>query len=250
MINQAAVGYHDLPTWPDVAPDPKVRDIEVTPVHVPSGRIGKKLKEKKSFYSDSDGSTTTEGADSTVSSGEESDEEDDEEIEESDNDEEESEEESEESEDEETESEGEESSDGEPNSLFHNVVKTHEELPESSPKVEANRARVLSETTEDSSEDEEESSEESSDVESSEEEAPAVKKIQPKKKADSKKKIPEKKKEVVNLLDLDDCELIFYYKNDNQRLNLQLAHLFLLALYPHLQALEFFSPQVESNKCR
>ncbi|CAD5125567.1 DgyrCDS13770 [Dimorphilus gyrociliatus] len=203
MINQAAVGYHDLPMWPEVAPDPKVRDIEITPAHVPSGRIGKKIKEKKSFYSESDGSTTTEGADSTASSEEEDDDENEEVSEEESS---ESEGEDTDSEEEEEEEEEEESSEDETNHApIKSVVNTSFESPQrTTSKQEMHRPKLISETTESS--EEESSEEESSEEESSEEEVVPVKKVpEKKKKIETKKKVSEKKKtDVVNLLDLDD----------------------------------------------
>ncbi|XP_041075023.1 AP-3 complex subunit beta-2-like isoform X4 [Polyodon spathula] len=85
LLNAKATGYQELPAWPDMAPDPSVRNVELDEVISPSeGRIGllgdwrevpewtkcssrEKRKEKveKPFYSDSEGgSGPTESADS------------------------------------------------------------------------------------------------------------------------------------------------------------------------------------------
>uniref|UniRef100_A0A672ULX2 AP-3 complex subunit beta n=1 Tax=Strigops habroptila TaxID=2489341 RepID=A0A672ULX2_STRHB len=66
LLNAKAVGYQELPDWPDEAPDPSVRNVEVRGrasegVQTPLG----KEKAEKPFYSDSDGeSGPTESADS------------------------------------------------------------------------------------------------------------------------------------------------------------------------------------------
>uniref|UniRef100_A0A8C9FNR2 AP-3 complex subunit beta n=1 Tax=Pavo cristatus TaxID=9049 RepID=A0A8C9FNR2_PAVCR len=62
LLNAKAVGYQELPDWPDEAPDPSVRNVEVrgTP-----RREKRKEKVEKPFYSDSEGeSGPTESADS------------------------------------------------------------------------------------------------------------------------------------------------------------------------------------------
>lgn len=56
-INARANDYHDLPSFPDVQPDPSVRNVptENTP------KISKKqisINKKKSFYSDSDNTSS------------------------------------------------------------------------------------------------------------------------------------------------------------------------------------------------
>ncbi|KAJ8417941.1 hypothetical protein AAFF_G00227840 [Aldrovandia affinis] len=91
LVNSKAEGYLELPDWPDAAPDPSVRNVELEEVISTSeGRIGllgdwrevpewtkrggreKKTEKKveKPFYSDSDGdSGPTESADSEPASG-------------------------------------------------------------------------------------------------------------------------------------------------------------------------------------
>ncbi|XP_074773332.1 AP-3 complex subunit beta-2 isoform X1 [Athene noctua] len=80
LLNAKAVGYQELPDWPDEAPDPSVRNVEVrgaprgAHVHgrakVPewtkcTSREKRKEKVEKPFYSDSEGeSGPTESADS------------------------------------------------------------------------------------------------------------------------------------------------------------------------------------------
>jgi AP-3 complex subunit beta len=65
MICAKANGYQELPDWPEVAPDPAVRNVEV-PVPWPSTssskvKASKKKPEKtKSFYSE-DESSSSEG---------------------------------------------------------------------------------------------------------------------------------------------------------------------------------------------
>ncbi|XP_077120108.1 AP-3 complex subunit beta-2 isoform X4 [Ranitomeya variabilis] len=69
LLNAKAVGYQELPDWPDEAPDPSVRNVEVKEA-VPEwtkcpSREKRKEREEKPFYSDSDGeSGPTESADS------------------------------------------------------------------------------------------------------------------------------------------------------------------------------------------
>ncbi|XP_038873960.1 AP-3 complex subunit beta-2 [Salvelinus namaycush] len=94
LLNAKAGGYQVLPDWPEAAPDPSVRNVEIEEVITSSeGRIGllgdrrevpewtkcssrEKRKEKKAdkpFYSDSEGeSGPTESADSDTASGSES----------------------------------------------------------------------------------------------------------------------------------------------------------------------------------
>ncbi|XP_063782401.1 AP-3 complex subunit beta-2 isoform X1 [Pseudophryne corroboree] len=69
LLNSKAVGYQELPDWPEEAPDPSVRNVEVKEA-VPEwtkcpSREKRKEREEKPFYSDSDGeSGPTESADS------------------------------------------------------------------------------------------------------------------------------------------------------------------------------------------
>ncbi|XP_039299668.1 AP-3 complex subunit beta-2-like [Nilaparvata lugens] len=59
-IDTRAAGYHDLPDFPEIPPDPTVRDVPEAPVAVEAVTVSQKSgqgssrKKKKSFYSDSD----------------------------------------------------------------------------------------------------------------------------------------------------------------------------------------------------
>ncbi|NXX98708.1 AP3B2 protein, partial [Centropus bengalensis] len=65
LLNTKAVGYQELPDWPDEAPDPSVRNVEVPEWTKCTSREKRKEKVEKPFYSDSDGeSGPTESADS------------------------------------------------------------------------------------------------------------------------------------------------------------------------------------------
>lgn len=59
-INSRAFGYHDLPSFPEVPPDPSARNVatDVSPKVVKKQITSNK---KKSFYSDSDNSSPNEG---------------------------------------------------------------------------------------------------------------------------------------------------------------------------------------------
>ncbi|XP_060035483.1 AP-3 complex subunit beta-2 isoform X4 [Erinaceus europaeus] len=78
LLNAKATGYQELPDWPEEAPDPSVRNVEVPEWTKCSSREKRKEKEKP-FYSDSDGesapgeSGTTESADSEPESESQSD---------------------------------------------------------------------------------------------------------------------------------------------------------------------------------
>ena len=59
VLNMRATGYQELPEWPEVAPDPTVRNVELPPVWTekPSKHTGtKKKQDLKSFYSESESS--------------------------------------------------------------------------------------------------------------------------------------------------------------------------------------------------
>jgi len=65
MINVKANGYQELPDWPEVPPDPSVRDVDVQmswmATSVAKSKLAKKKAEKeKSFYSE-DESSSSEG---------------------------------------------------------------------------------------------------------------------------------------------------------------------------------------------
>ncbi|XP_073435668.1 AP-3 complex subunit beta-2 isoform X4 [Dendrobates tinctorius] len=65
LLNAKAVGYQELPDWPDEAPDPSVRNVEVPEWTKCPSREKRKEREEKPFYSDSEGeSGPTESADS------------------------------------------------------------------------------------------------------------------------------------------------------------------------------------------
>ncbi|XP_059496050.1 AP-3 complex subunit beta-2 isoform X2 [Stegostoma tigrinum] len=65
LLNSKAGGYQELPDWPESAPDPSVRNVEVSEWTKPSNREKRKEKVEKPFYSDSEGeSEPTESADS------------------------------------------------------------------------------------------------------------------------------------------------------------------------------------------
>uniref|UniRef100_A0A8W4F9H0 AP-3 complex subunit beta n=1 Tax=Sus scrofa TaxID=9823 RepID=A0A8W4F9H0_PIG len=73
LLNAKATGYQELPDWPEEAPDPSVRNVEVPEWTKCSSREKRKEKEKP-FYSDSEGeSGPTESADSDPESESESD---------------------------------------------------------------------------------------------------------------------------------------------------------------------------------
>lgn len=62
-INSKAVGYHDLPEFPEVAPDASVRNVE-TQVPWQEFNFVKKKKanvKKKSFYSETESSSAEGG---------------------------------------------------------------------------------------------------------------------------------------------------------------------------------------------
>ncbi|XP_038603121.1 AP-3 complex subunit beta-2 isoform X2 [Tachyglossus aculeatus] len=65
LLNAKAAGYQELPNWPDEAPDPSVRNVEVPEWTKCTSREKRKEKVEKPFYSDSEGeSGPTESADS------------------------------------------------------------------------------------------------------------------------------------------------------------------------------------------
>ncbi|KAM4749612.1 AP-3 complex subunit beta-2 isoform 2-T2 [Rhinophrynus dorsalis] len=65
LLNAKAVGYQELPDWPEEAPDPSVRNVEVPEWTKCPSREKRKEREEKPFYSDSEGeSGPTESADS------------------------------------------------------------------------------------------------------------------------------------------------------------------------------------------
>ncbi|XP_072292140.1 AP-3 complex subunit beta-2 isoform X9 [Eucyclogobius newberryi] len=71
LLNAKAGGYQELPDWPESAPDPSVRNVEVPEWSKCSAREKRKEKKvEKPFYSDSEEeSGPTESADSEMDSG-------------------------------------------------------------------------------------------------------------------------------------------------------------------------------------
>ncbi|XP_052235649.1 AP-3 complex subunit beta-2-like [Dreissena polymorpha] len=65
MINSRATGYQQLPEWPEVAPDPAVRNVEVVMPWTEKTPLTKKGKPKKekAFYSSSETSGADESSD-------------------------------------------------------------------------------------------------------------------------------------------------------------------------------------------
>ena len=58
LIDNKATGYQEIPEWPEEAPDPSVRNVEVTMPWLESkSKERKKAEKKKSFYSDEDSSS-------------------------------------------------------------------------------------------------------------------------------------------------------------------------------------------------
>ena len=58
LIDNKAAGYQELPEWPEEAPDPAVRNVEVTMPWLESkSEKRKKAEKKKSFYSDEESSS-------------------------------------------------------------------------------------------------------------------------------------------------------------------------------------------------
>eukprot|EP00062_Callorhinchus_milii_P021894 gi/632979090/ref/XP_007906275.1/ PREDICTED: AP-3 complex subunit beta-2 isoform X1 [Callorhinchus milii] len=73
LLNSKTGGYQELPDWPEVAPDPSVRNVEVPEWTKPSSREKRKEKVEKPFYSDSEEeSEPTESADTPSPSASES----------------------------------------------------------------------------------------------------------------------------------------------------------------------------------
>ncbi|XP_050955566.1 AP-3 complex subunit beta-2 isoform X3 [Labeo rohita] len=71
LLNAKAAGYQELPDWPESAPDPSVRNVEIPEWSKCTSRKDRKEKKvEKPFYSDSEGeSGPTESADSESDSG-------------------------------------------------------------------------------------------------------------------------------------------------------------------------------------
>lgn len=177
IINMRATGYQQLPDWPEVAPDPSVRNVEVVMPWSEKPVLSKKKKDKpeRSFYSSTESSSPEEDSsddeDSDEDSDDETDSEDDDKTEDS---------------DEETDSD--EDSDS---------PKTKQE-PKKVEKEEKKKPVVISD-----SEEEDSSEEDSSDDESSSEEEVVKKKKTPEKKPVAKKTEAKPSQNLDLLLDLD-----------------------------------------------
>lgn len=215
LLNAKAGGYQELPDWPESAPDPSVRNVEVPEwTKCTSRKERKEKKVEKPFYSDSEGeSGPTESADSESDSGSGS---------ESASEESGSGSESEESEEESESEEEEEDEEDERTKKKKKIEKSKPKKPESAESDQSsgeeqkrNRKGVKKERRSGSeSESEEESESESSESESeSEEESESDTDTKKKKKAAPSKPPPkqtkkESKKETkeMSLLDLDDFD--------------------------------------------
>lgn len=62
VLNMRCTGYQELPDWPEAAPDPSVRNVEMPPLWADKKTSGKTSTKKKqdlqSFYSESESSDT------------------------------------------------------------------------------------------------------------------------------------------------------------------------------------------------
>lgn len=201
-IDSRANGYHELSVFPEVAPDPTVRNVEVPVEWAPTPKSKTKSKpvKKKSFYSESeqsspeDESSEANSSDEDSTSGSEEDEEDDdEEVDE------------EESEDEDEEESDEESSENESSS--------NEKIDSKAKKKtvyvnEANNVKGGSSSDEEDSEEESSSEDEKSsdsDVEIKRKESKKKGKIEEKKKKEKvEESKPLSKTNLDLLLELDD----------------------------------------------
>ncbi|XP_047451700.1 AP-3 complex subunit beta-2 isoform X6 [Mugil cephalus] len=212
LLNAKAGGYQELPDWPEAAPDPSVRNVEVPEWTKCSSREKRKEKKvEKPFYSDSEGeSGPTESADSESdsASGSESG---------SGSEESGSRSESEESEEgSESEEEDEEEEEKEKKKKKKELKKPvqESESEQSSEEEDRKKERKIKQRKSDSeseSDEEEESESESSQSESEDSESEAEvkkKKKAPESKPPSKpvKKESKKEKKEMSLLDLDDFE--------------------------------------------
>lgn len=56
-----ATGYHDLPQFPEVAPDPTARNVAEPIASSPKPERTKKANKEKPFYAESDSSPADEG---------------------------------------------------------------------------------------------------------------------------------------------------------------------------------------------
>ncbi|XP_023227942.1 AP-3 complex subunit beta-1-like isoform X1 [Centruroides sculpturatus] len=200
-IDARANGYCDLPKFPEVAPDPSLRNVDL-PTPWQDIKIGKKKKpviKKKSFYSETESSSSEEAAEGSASSESEAEESEDK-VSGSSEEDSESQSESEEEESERNSSEEEESESG---SGFRVKFSRDKVRPGSSKEEESEGAEESS-----SSEAEESTSSEDDDDEDEEEEDEEEEKAWNKKKSSEKKQQSDKKpsKDLL-LLDLDDFNI-------------------------------------------
>ncbi|XP_075875423.1 AP-3 complex subunit beta-2 isoform X3 [Nelusetta ayraudi] len=225
LLNAKAGGYQELPDWPEAAPDPSVRNVEVfallervtTLTSVPewtkcsSREKRKEKKVEKPFYSDSEGeSGPTESADSesdSASSSERS-------SGSSDSGSGSESEESEEASDSEEEEEDEEEKDKKKKKKKKETKKPRQqsESEQTSDEEEKKRERKSKQCKSDSESESEEEESESESSQSESEESESEAEVKKKKAAESKpppkpvKKESKKEKKEMSLLDLDDFE--------------------------------------------
>ncbi|XP_055365878.1 AP-3 complex subunit beta-2 isoform X5 [Betta splendens] len=208
LLNAKAGGYQELPDWPEAAPDPSVRNVEVPEWTKCSSREKRKEKKvEKPFYSDSEGeSGPTESADSESDSGSGSESASGSEVSASGSESEESEEGSE--------SEEEEQKDKKKTKKELKKPVQESESEQSSEEEErkhARKSKISKSESESESDEEDESESESSESESEDSESEAEVKKK-KKAAESKppckpvKKENKKEKKEISLLDLDDFD--------------------------------------------
>ncbi|XP_070828795.1 AP-3 complex subunit beta-2 isoform X12 [Chaetodon trifascialis] len=214
LLNAKAGGYQELPDWPEAAPDPSVRNVEVPEWTKCSSREKRKEKKvEKPFYSDSEGeSGPTESADSesdsashseSVSGSEESG---------SASESEESEEGSESEEEEEDEEEKEKKKKKKELKKPVQESESEQSSEEEEERKHERKSKQRKSDSESESDEEEESESESSQSESEEESESEAEVKKKKKAAESKplskpvKKENKKEKKEMSLLDLDDFE--------------------------------------------
>ncbi|XP_075875427.1 AP-3 complex subunit beta-2 isoform X7 [Nelusetta ayraudi] len=212
LLNAKAGGYQELPDWPEAAPDPSVRNVEVPEWTKCSSREKRKEKKvEKPFYSDSEGeSGPTESADSesdSASSSERS-------SGSSDSGSGSESEESEEASDSEEEEEDEEEKDKKKKKKKKETKKPRQqsESEQTSDEEEKKRERKSKQCKSDSESESEEEESESESSQSESEESESEAEVKKKKAAESKpppkpvKKESKKEKKEMSLLDLDDFE--------------------------------------------
>ncbi|MBN3307834.1 AP3B2 protein, partial [Amia calva] len=205
LLNAKAVGYQELPDWPEAAPDPSVRNVEVPEWTKCSSREKRKEKVEKPFYSDSEGeSGPTESADSESEMGSESENGSGSGTEESGSGSE-SEESEQESESEKEKKKKKKSDKSKAKKIIQESAESEQSGGEEKKTEKKKEARGSSESS--SEEDEESSSESSSSESESEEESESDTDTKKKKKVSISKpapKEPRKEKQEISLLDLDD----------------------------------------------